>query len=276
MKYSLVSFLLLSFTASTHAESLKTAFDDYSNSFWGSQLVFTCGADTFKLEKSLLNKHTLYWKSGLDWDELPSVIVKDTGITFGGLVLTEHLPERALNIDVELPIYNGAKNPNRYFTLVNSGRNYPLKLTVDFYQSLMTTINQLNAPHQLSFNRERYVKEQKTVNRPREFLTTLDEVWQIEMELTILESKKDSYSNSILYKDKLASLDSKILETKRQLTKAIQSKKTKAEKKIQKEKQEDVLRLQEISEAEDKYQNGLVLTIPPGGYKKTDFCSLAE
>lgn len=276
MKSALISLLFLTITASARAESLKTAFDDYSGSFLSSELVFTCGAETFKLEKSILKKHTLYWKSGLDWDEIPNVIVKDTGITFGGLVLTGHLPKQILNVNADLPIYNGAKNPNRYFTLVNSDRNYPLTLTIDFYHSVMTTTNQLNAPHQLSFNREKYLKDQKTVYRPQEFMIQLDDVWKIETNLELLENEKTFYSNPLLYKDKLAKIDSKIQETKRQLTKAKHDKKTKADKKRKAEHQEDLLRLQEISTAADKYRDGFVLTIPAGGYKKTNYCSLAQ
>lgn len=54
MKPAWVLFLFLSITASAYAKSLKSAFDDYADSFLSSQLVFTCGAETFKLEKSIL------------------------------------------------------------------------------------------------------------------------------------------------------------------------------------------------------------------------------
>ena len=259
-----------------YSESLKKAFDSYSNNFLGSELVFACGANTFKLEKSLLNKHTLYWKSGLDWNKLPNLVVKDTGITLTGLVLNGHLPSKVLNITVDLPIYNGSKNPNKYFTLVNTGKNYPLKLTVDFYHSSMTTTNQLDAPHQFTFNREQYLNDQKEVHRPKEFLTSLDEVWNKQTALNALESKKDLYSNSFLYKDEISKLILEISEAKRQLNNAKQKKQIEEEKERQREQQENILRLQEITEAADRYRDGLVLTIPSGSYKDTHYCALIE
>ncbi|MGF1756659.1 hypothetical protein L4D76_01665 [Photobacterium sagamiensis] len=272
MKAALVFALgLTTCTAVSATTSLKTVFDTFSDGWLNTSYVFTCGSDTFKLEKTFPNNTSLYWKSGLEWKAMTGLQVKDTGVEFSGLAISGNLPRKAIPLNVELPIHNGKDDAWRYFTLSKSRSSHPLAYVVDFYESKMITRNIADATHYLKFDSEKYIVEQKVVSRPKELDVYSQNISDLKVKLELLKIRK-----LVNHNENVKELNQLIADTKLQITEAEQAKEQKAKEKYLSDSIEDLARLMEIEATAKLYVNGITVKAPAGSYLETSYCRASD
>ncbi|MCZ4338727.1 hypothetical protein [Shewanella colwelliana] len=272
MKAALVFALgLTTCTAVSATTSLKTAFDTFSDSWLNTSYVFTCGSDTYKLEKTFPNNTSFYRKFGLEWKTMTSLLVKDTGVEFSGLAISGNLPRKAIPLNVDLPIHNGKDDAWRYFTLSKSRSSHPLANVVDFYEAKMITRNIADATHYLMFDSAKYIVEQKVVSRPNELGVYSQNILDLKIKLELLKIR-----TIVSHNENVKELNQLIADTKLQITEVEQAKEQKTKEKNLSDSIEDLARLMEVEATAKLYVNGITVKAPAGSYLETSYCRASE
>ncbi|MEZ9819690.1 hypothetical protein AB4238_03540 [Shewanella sp. 10N.286.45.A1] len=272
MKAALVFTLgLTTCTAVSATTSLKTAFDTFSDSWLNTSYVFTCGSDTYKLEKTFPNNTSLFRKFGLEWKAMMGLLVKGTGIEFSGLAISGNLPREAIPLNVELPIHNGKDDVWRYFTLSQSRSSHPLANVVDFYESKMITRNTTGANHYLMFDSEKYIVEQKVVSRQKEIDVHPQRLSNLKVKLELLKIRKIASHN-----ENVKEINQLIANTKLLITEVKQKEEKKAKELKSSNSIEDLARLMEVKATVKLYVNGITVKAPAGSYLATSNCRFSE
>ena len=157
------------------AESNKTMnseFQRVNDSFRGGEMIFSCrnNGGTFKITTSAFSEPKIYWKSGIEWDEIDDAEFKDPGVIFRGLGRNGGAPLKDMVIELELPIFKkniGGRYTERkagpYFIKSRKGAYVPQEYVIDMFESRITSINMYPIVDYVKLDDERYQKEQQLV-----------------------------------------------------------------------------------------------------------------
>lgn len=139
------------------------------------QFEFICGFNTFKLEKSIFSGASIYWHTGLGWEEMKQLNIKSRGISFEGLGSKGGVPKKRLNIKLSLPLYNivpGYASSLDYFTLAENSTFVPYGYHIDFYSKEFVKRNITEITDFLALDLSTYIKNQRSVNTDNALVAT--------------------------------------------------------------------------------------------------------
>ena len=131
------------------------------------QFEFICGFNAFKFEKSIFSGASIYWHTGLGWEEMKQLNIKSRGISFEGLGSKGGVPKNRLNIKLSLPLYNivpGYASSLDYFTLRENSTFVPYGYHIDFYSKEFVKRNITEITDFLELDLSTYIKNQRSVN----------------------------------------------------------------------------------------------------------------
>ncbi|MBO2613095.1 hypothetical protein I6M32_16195 [Shewanella algae] len=165
-----IAVLCCSVVTAEEDKTLKSEFERVSHSFFGGEMIFSCGfgGSTFKISSGIFSKPTLYWKSGIEWQELDDAMFKDAGVIFRGLGREGGVPLKELKFEVDLPIFNSGssynkKNAKDYFIKSRDTGFVPFEYTLDTIRGRLTSTNVYPIHDHARLDAEKYVKDQSNI-----------------------------------------------------------------------------------------------------------------
>ncbi|MBQ26298.1 hypothetical protein [Alcanivorax sp.] len=167
----LVFLLGLSVSGASGAEnnrkSMHFEFDRVLESYSGAEMIFTCGAggSVFKIASGMFSGPALFWKSGIEWDELKDAEFKDAGVVFRGLGREGGVPFDDLEIDFDIPVYNrqvgyGFREAKSYLYKAKNEEFIPYEYTLDVINSQLSSTNLRAITDYVRLDSNNYQKEQ--------------------------------------------------------------------------------------------------------------------